>query len=1526
MTELIRTVFVYNTQDIPDLYFRYFPYDVHLTVSLDGISEIVESPQASFVFQFTPPTGDIFESGVGLIPFEQIEQLGPETVNGGSGDGLGLLNGGTATNVVINGGWETIDPSMYVVLTYSGSTDPLAGGYDTATGQYIDYEYGDNPQGLYPLDYGEFYDSLTYSTGGTATDTGATIYAGGQDIESGGTANDASIYGGTQLVDGGVANNTTVYNGGVQDVADGTAYNTIVNSGGLEEVGQTTATTTTVSSGGMLELFGGVLAGNNTDNGTLEAIGANIPPIGEEAAISATTLTGALTGTGLITNVPTALLGGYPTGGFVVANGGSVGGDLTLAGGIITVSSGGREAGLTLGNGATLDLLNGAIYDGGVAFATTASNAAAPAATLELPAPTSLFTGAEHPITNLGMGDYIELANLSASDVTFPVDLGVASPGTVAASGVINVQQNGATVATLYVQGNFAGLGFNWNVIGGNTYIWVGPSLFTEGFDTVIFDQLSAAQTALINNGAYLYDSYDGNDTVTLPNIANYQLTPSVAWNPNQTFLTGDGIDTIQGGDGTDTIQLGGGLGDIVYGSPGNDSITGNSSGAFTVDYTKGEFANFANFGAGPTDQTIVGKHKLFAPPDTPLEQNTIVLPDAADDYAINVDLASLADDTLATATTTISQLAFVTDYKNINLTTTDVERVVFAQPITDAVTLTSSPYPASSITGAANLPFEMLQLDIESYDNFVTFGAYVPDGLATQTNDPDLTITTSLSTGPASRGSTPVSAMQLGMAPADFGQSGPPKNFSFVNGIYQATDPTVGASFSYAIPSLPEVLRPAALKTFPSWAAGSLSFNGSVTPAEALAMVLQGVVNGEVTLAVVFRGWAQQADTSLFGNTESYYNLYAPLISALQSYLTQPGNTVRQVLLSGLDLGGSVVQWAMSQLAVPGVSVQGYTFGDLGAEGTGSGVIGGSGKIENFEEDTDPYYVLSQKTTTSVASVLAVFALETVDGAPFPTTIAGTIAAWIAGTVLSNNVDTNLFLAKSLTPGQVVIDGNTGNNGYGFGNAAMAASHSITTYQQDVGKIMAFAADSSSLFSVSILAQDLLAGTVDPEAVHIAVGSSGSQIVTIYDDNYALGFLSGYTATNAANGSNIGVVFRWNNLTSPPTEDQEHSPVIVDGGNDPGLKNILALPGSSNDYTTQNMDGYVELLYHNIPIADLYRIDIIKYTDPNVVNLDGSPVTIQTPTSGQTTLTADPSSEEIDTGNSNLSVIGSNAGDYIVVGDGNDTITEGSGDDIIVDGDPANAGNLTIVGGAGDSFIQTGAGNTTVVVGAGNDTIEFGVGGTNTLDFSNALAAVDVDLSAGTAQNGFGGTDTIANVQVVKGSAYNDTFTVGAGAETFIGGGGSETVVFPNAYATYTITYEGNDNGVVTDAAGDVYTLTDIQTLKFSDQTVDFDALPDQTYWLTAVSADFAAAIDWSGDAPPGPADNALIDAVGTYTVTNATNASVAALTVGAPGAQRSGRGGNFATRPRRAHPRPRSPRRAAGACPGHTASRRAL
>ena len=116
-----------------------------------------------------------------------------------------------------------------------------------------------------------------------------------------------------------------------------------------------------------------------------------------------------------------------------------------------------------------------------------------------------------------------------------------------------------------------------------------------------------------------------------------------------------------------------------------------------------------------------------------------------------------------------------------------------------------------------------------------------------------------------------------------------------------------------------------------------------------------------------------------------------------------------------------------------------------------------------------------------------------------------------------------------------------------------------------------------------------------------------------------------------------------------------------------------------------------------------------------------------------------------------------------------------------------------TIIGGSGSDYLYGNGGDDTLIGGGGYNYLDGGTG-TNTVDYSHAPAAVTVDLSSGsTSNNGAGSYDTLANIQNVTGSGYNDTITgdshdnvlYGAGGNDVLTGGlGADTFLFKAATA----------------------------------------------------------------------------------------------------------------------------------------------
>jgi subtilisin family serine protease len=190
------------------------------------------------------------------------------------------------------------------------------------------------------------------------------------------------------------------------------------------------------------------------------------------------------------------------------------------------------------------------------------------------------------------------------------------------------------------------------------------------------------------------------------------------------------------------------------------------------------------------------------------------------------------------------------------------------------------------------------------------------------------------------------------------------------------------------------------------------------------------------------------------------------------------------------------------------------------------------------------------------------------------------------------------------------------------------------------------------------------------------------------------------------------------------------------------------------------------------------------------VCSVDGSPLTIAAGTIVKGVIG----------GAGTTTLIGNNLGDTLQAGDGVTTLDGGTGND-------------TLIGGTANDSFAPGAGNNTITGGSA----------VNTLDYSSAPAAVTVNLTTGTAQNGYGGTDTFTKIQDFKGSAFSDIFIAGPGTHALVGGGGHDTLDLRGASSGYTLASDGNSGVTVTDgtAGRDGTTdLTGFNYVNFTDKT----------------------------------------------------------------------------------------------------------
>ena len=88
-----------------------------------------------------------------------------------------------------------------------------------------------------------------------------------------------------------------------------------------------------------------------------------------------------------------------------------------------------------------------------------------------------------------------------------------------------------------------------------------------------------------------------------------------------------------------------------------------------------------------------------------------------------------------------------------------------------------------------------------------------------------------------------------------------------------------------------------------------------------------------------------------------------------------------------------------------------------------------------------------------------------------------------------------------------------------------------------------------------------------------------------------------------------------------------------------------------------------------------------------------------------------------------------------------------------------------------------TGAADNDILVGnGGNDTLDGGARPTFA-GYWTSTAGVNVNLTAGTAVDGLGGTDTLINIRGVIGSGFDDTLLGSALSDVLNGSGGNDTI-----------------------------------------------------------------------------------------------------------------------------------------------------
>ncbi|MBE9039709.1 hypothetical protein IQ235_02725 [Oscillatoriales cyanobacterium LEGE 11467] len=159
--------------------------------------------------------------------------------------------------------------------------------------------------------------------------------------------------------------------------------------------------------------------------------------------------------------------------------------------------------------------------------------------------------------------------------------------------------------------------------------------------------------------------------------------------------------------------------------------------------------------------------------------------------------------------------------------------------------------------------------------------------------------------------------------------------------------------------------------------------------------------------------------------------------------------------------------------------------------------------------------------------------------------------------------------------------------------------------------------------------------------------------------------------------------------------------------------------------------------------------------------------------------------------GNGDDAILGEWGDDSIQGNDGNDSLLGGPGDDAIDGGEgddliKGNLGNDSLLGSSGNDSIYGNEDDDLIIGGAGADIINGGQG-IDTAIYDNTTGAVTINLEENQAQDGFGDTDQISNIENVVGSGFDDeiigdtsanTISVGAGNDSVDGGWGNDTIL----------------------------------------------------------------------------------------------------------------------------------------------------